>query len=461
MSLSISTLDPQPTKPVASAWRRINTPIPVPESVPLIERLRAVEPRSMAAMPPVVWHEAEGFLVRDRYGNQWIDLTSGIVMASAGHAHPKIVDTIHAAADRKLLATYAFASEARLMLLEKLVALSPVSDAKAILFSAGTEATEAAMMLMRRHGRQIDSAKSGILSFENGYHGRTLAAVMASGSPQPGDWIDRTVAGHFQIPFPFGPVCPWGHGQSRACDAGCFQQSIEALEQRGVRPDMIAGFIGEAVPGWTTKPIPPGYATALRAWADEHDILICFDEVQCGCGRTGKMFGFEHTGTVPDLFALGKGMSSSLPVSAVVGRREVMDLAAPGDMSSTHGGNPLCTQVALACLNALDEEGLVEASNRTGRKVLEALLEIQREFPQRFVSIHGPGLFISAHLKDPGTGQADVPFADAVASEAVRRGVLMFVTGRGYLKFTPPLVIEPEAALEAVDVIHDCVRDLA
>jgi 4-aminobutyrate aminotransferase-like enzyme len=137
MALGITPLEPVPTAPVQTLWRRIRTAIPAPTSVPLLERLRRAEPVSMAGLPPILWHEAEGFLVRDRYGNQWIDLTSGIVLANAGHAHPRIVEAIRRAAGPRLLATYAFPSEERLFLVERLAALAPVPEAKAILFSSG------------------------------------------------------------------------------------------------------------------------------------------------------------------------------------------------------------------------------------------------------------------------------------------------------------------------------------
>ncbi len=136
MALSNTTLQPVETRRVESRWRRIVTPIPVPESLPEIERLRSLEPRSMTGMPPIHWHEAEGFLVRDPYGNQWIDLTSGIVVANAGHSHPRIGEAIRQATDRKLLFSYAFPTEIRQQLLEKLIELTPIEDAKAILFSA-------------------------------------------------------------------------------------------------------------------------------------------------------------------------------------------------------------------------------------------------------------------------------------------------------------------------------------
>jgi len=454
-----SSITPRDTVPVQSRWRRIVTPIPVPESIPVIERLRAVEPVSMSAMPPVLWDEAEGFLVRDPYGNQWIDLTSAIVMANAGHSHPRIVEAIHRAADGKLLATYAFPATGRSAVLEKLVSLSPIPDSKAILFSAGTEATEAAMFVMRLHGRAIDPEKVGILSFAAGYHGRTLAASMAAGTPRPDDWISRGQHHHYQIPFPLSPACVWGHDASKTCDETCFERCIELLDQRGVKPERIAGFIGEPAPGWATLPIPPRFAEAMKSWADEHNILICFDEVQSGCGRTGRWFGFEHTGVVPDLFTLGKGLSSSLPVSALVGRGEIMDLPPPGEMSSTHGGNPLCAEVALASLQVIEEEDLVRKSADTGERVLKVLQGLRDEFPDRFMSVNGRGLYISAHFVDPVTGEPDVRLADEIAETAVRRGVMMFVTGRGLLKLAPPLCIDPEAAIEAAEVIRECFQE--
>jgi len=448
------------TSSVKTRWRRIETQIPVPESLPVIKRLRAAEPRSMSGMPPILWHEADGFLVRDAYGNQWIDLTSGIVVANAGHSHPRILDAIRQATDRRLLATYVFPSKARLGLLEKLIALSPIPDSKAILFCAGTEATECAMTIMRRHGRQLHPDKMGILSFEGSFHGRTLAASLAGGSEQPSDWIDRERVHHFQMPFPDCPRCPWDRPEYEQCGEACFQKCLESLAERGIEPKRIAGIISEPVPGWSTRAMPPDFAAAMAAWARTNDILVAFDEIQCGCGRTGKFFASEHLEVVPDLIALGKGLTSSLPVSAVIGGALLLDQATPGEMSSTHGGNPVCAAAALANLDVIEEENLVEASSLTGARVLDKLRSLQTAFPERVRCVDGLGLFISIHLKRPADGQPDVELADAIAMEAVRRGVLMFTTGRGYLKFTPPLCIDVEAALEAADVIHECFQHL-
>ena len=448
MAIAVSDLNPRPTTAIDSQWRRIVTPIPVPESIPIIERLRAAEPRSLAGMPPIVWHQAEGFLVRDAFGNQWIDLTSGIVLANAGHSHPRILDAIRMAVDRKLLATYAFSSSARLQLVEKLLALSPIPNSKAILFSAGTEATECMISLMRKRGRQINPHKVGILGFTDHYHGRTLGAQLAAG--QTVDWVDRERVHYFQVPFPkFQNNC-----EDKSADA-LFDRFLTSLSARGVDADQIAGLILEPVPGTTTEPIPRDFAAALAAWARRHEVLISFDEIQCGCGRTGTFFACEQTGVTPDLIALGKGLTSSLPVSAVLGPADVLDLAEPGEMSSTHGGNPVCAAAALANLQIIEEEHLVEASARTGTRVRERLRSFAAEFPASVRSVNGVGLFISIHFQHPD-GQPDVELADALALEAVRSGVLMFTTGRGYLKFTPPLMIDPAAADEAADVLREC-----
>ncbi len=460
MPLQIHDLVPVDTTAVESKWRRIVTRIPVPESVPLLMRLRSVEPRSMAGMPPVVWHEAEGFLVRDPYGNQWIDLTGGIMIANSGHANPRIRDAIRRTANGKLLLTYAFPSMQRLRLLEYLVSLSPIPDSKAILFCAGTEATECAMLLMRKHGTQQHKQKTGILSFRGSYHGRTMAAVLAGGAPANTDWLSRGQVSHYQLPFPFCPQCPWKRTSYQSCGADCFHDSLRLLEDQGTELETIAGIIFEPLPGWATWPIPCDYARALKAWADRNDVIVAADEVQTGCGRTGRFFGFEHLGIVPDLMALGKGVSSSLPVSAVVGRRSLLDMPVPGEMSSTHGGNPLCAAAALANLSAIVEEGLVERSARTGQLILRELEPLKHLFPERILSIHGQGLFISVHLRQPQTGDPDAVLADQVVHEAVRRGVLMFVTGRGFLKIAPPLSIDPQAAREAVKVLIQCLSDV-
>ena len=435
MAMSVTDLRPVQTRPVATRFRRIATPIPAPESVELIRRLREVEPRSMAGMVPIVWHQAQGFLVRDPYGNQWIDLSSGIVMANSGHAHPRIVQAIRNQLESPLLFTYAYPAEVRQRLLKRLVELAPPGLNKAILFSSGTEANECAITLMRRHGRLISPDKTGIVSLEGNYHGRTLAAKAASGADPQVDGIPREDLRHYQLPSPTK--------RGFAAD----------LKVSGLDPQRIAGVILESIPGVTTACHPVEYMHALRDWATRHRVLIAVDEIQCGVGRTGKMFAFEHYGIAPDLIVCGKGLSSSLPVSAVIGAEDVMNLAPPGEMSSTFGGNPVCAAAAEANLRLMEEEGLVERAALLGEQLESWVAPLLESYPRSVGRVAGKGLFYSIQLRNPATGQPWVEAADQVALECVRRGVLLFLTGKGFLKIVPPLMIDGEALKEAVDVL--------
>lgn len=435
MVMPVTDLTPAPVTKVATQFRRIVTDIPVPQSIELIKKLRQVEPQSMSGMVPIVWHQAQGFLVRDPYGNQWIDLSSGIVMANCGHAHPLIVEAIRSQLESPLLFTYAYPSDVRRRFLERLVSLAPPQLNKAILFSSGTEANECAISLMRHHGQKISPKKIRIISLEGNYFGRTLAAKAAGGDQGLVDGIHRELLGHFQLPYP----TPQG-----------FEADMASLN---LDPESIAGIILESIPGVTTALYPLEYMQTLRTWATQHQVLVTVDEVQCGMGRTGKTFAFEHYGIVPDLISSGKGLSSSLPISAVIGRRTVMDLAPPGEMSSTFGGNPICVAAAEANLKLLEEEKLAEKADLLGKHILKWLSSIAERYPSFVSQVNGKGLFFSLHLKNPQTREPWIELADQVVLESVRRGVLLFVTGKGFIKIVPPLVISVEALKEAVEVL--------
>lgn len=438
MALYASDLKPVETPIVHTRFRRIVTSIPVPDSLEKIQRLRAVEPLSMAGMPPVVWDRAEGFLVCDSYGNQWIDLSSGIVVANVGHAHPAILEAIRRQLDARMIFSYAFSTRIRGQLLERLVGLAPEGLNKAILFSAGTEATECAMSLMRKHGLSISSEKLGILSVESSYHGRTLSARLAGGMPGLVDGIGRESVFHYQLPLPGGP------------NSKGFEEDLAA---RRIDPAKIAGIIFESIPGWTTTLYPEIYVKHLMRWAAQHQVLVTADEIQTGMARTGRWFAFEHYGIQPDLITCGKGLSSSLPVSAVIGRQAIMDLAPPGEMSSTFGGNPVCVAAALASLDIIEGEKLVERSASLGRELAEALNTLASRYRRHIRMHNGAGLFYSVHLQNPETGAPLTELCDEIVMSCVRSGVMLFLTGRGFFKIVPPLTIDREALFEALDVI--------
>ena len=442
MVFDLNDLTPVATKKVETRYRRITTSIPVPESIAPIQRLRAVEPKGAHGMPPIFWHQAEGFLIRDPYGNQWIDLTSGIVVANVGHAHPKIIKAVKEQIDSPLIFTYIFSSDVRTRLLERIAKLAPVELNKAVVFCSGSEANECAISLMRRHGLTISPDKIGILSMEESFHGHTLATAFTMGPPGLVDGINREAAFHTQLPRP---------------DSTRSKGFLEDLETLKVNPDKIAGIILESITGWATKPYPQKYIESVMTWAREHQVLVTMDEVQAGMGRSGRLFAFEHYGIVPDLITCGKGLSSSLPVSAVKGRKELMDLPG-GSMSSTFGGNPVCAAAALACLDVIEEEKLVERSMTLGEKLaveLEAIADRHR----RYINwVDGRGLFRSIHLKDPVTGEQVPGLVNEMTMECIRRGVMLFHTGR-FFKIVPPLIIEEDALFEAIGVISDVFDD--
>jgi 4-aminobutyrate aminotransferase / (S)-3-amino-2-methylpropionate transaminase / 5-aminovalerate transaminase len=444
---------------IETRYRRIVSGIPHPGSLPLIEELARIEPVSMAGFPPVVWDRAVGFQVWDAFGNRWIDFSSAVVLANAGHANPRIGAALRAQLDSELWHSYCNPSQIRLRTVTALAEIAPPALDKVFLLSTGAEAVECALKLMRLHGRSVAPEKIHILSFLRSFHGRTMGAQMAGGYLDQQEWMGSKPPGFHHIPYPECPRCPWGRERYDACGEECLERGLEGLRAQGVTDDLFAGVISETFQGPTVAFMPPDYVRALRSWATEHGALLAFDEIQAGFGRTGRWFGFEHYGVEPDLFVLGKGMTSSLPMSAVIGRGAVLDLAAHGEMSSTHTGNPLCCAAALANIGAIREDGLLAnaaALEPVARRALEA---VRDRFPGRVGAINGRGLVWGIYILDPATGEPDVELARRVVTCCMEQGLLMLQTGRGTLKIAPPLCIPLDAFLEGVGVIEGALGE--
>jgi len=229
--------------------------------------------------------------------------------------------------------------------------------------------------------------------------------------------------------------------------------------EAGIADEMFAGVISETFQGPTVAFMPRGYAQALRQWASEHQVLLIFDEIQAGFGRTGKWFGFEHYGVAPDLVCLGKSITSSLPMSAVVGRAEILDLPGYGQMSSTHTGSPLCGAAAIANIEAIRDEHMVENAAKLEMVAREKLTAIRQRFPDHVGTINGKGLVWGVHLIDPDSAELDVELADAVTVRCMQLGLIMLRTMRGTLKIAPPLCVTEEALLEGLGVIEEAIAD--
>ena len=444
---------------IETKYRRIVSEIPHPQSRALIAQLEQIEPRSMGGVPPVVWDRAEGFQVWDPYGNCWLDFSSSVVLANAGHAHPAIGKAVRDQLERKLWHNYCNPSEIRLAAVKTLQEILPPYLDKVFLLTTGSEAIECAIKLVRLHGRNIAPDKIHVLSFYNSFHGRTMAAQAAGGYTDQQEWMGRKPDGFHHIPFPECARCPWGKQKYQNCGRECLERGLDQLREQGLEERCFAGVIAETYQGPTVAFMPTAYAGALREWADAHQALLVFDEIQAGFGRTGRWFGVEHYGIEADLVCMGKGMTSSLPMSAVAGRAAILDLPPHGQMSSTHTGNPLCCAAAMANIQALRDENLVENAALLEAVTREALKRLRGKFPQHVGAIIGKGLAWAIYLLDPATGQLDPELGKRVTTRCMQLGLLMLQTGRGTLKIAPPLCISAEALLEGIGVIADALRE--
>ncbi len=445
--------------PVATKYRKIQTAIPAPETLQILLDLEKYESRSMHGQLPVVWDKAEDFQVYDMCRNCWIDFTSTIFVANAGHANPQITSAIQKTIDHKLLHTYTFPHEIRSLFLKKLIELTTNQFEKAFLLSSGTEATECAIKLMRMHGQNISPTKLGIISFQGAMHGRTMGAEMLKGDPFQSAWIGYRDPNMYHLPFPY----PWAAKDStdeKYDWAKHFEEDMCILEADGLNFDDIAGIMIESYLGWGAIFYPVAYIKALVDFAKEHKCLVAFDEIQGGFGRTGKLFVYQHYDVEPDLLCLGKALSGSLPLSAVIGSQNIMDLPELGSMSSTHSANPLCCAVGLANLEVLESGNLIAESERKGAILHQRLREIKERYADRIDYIFGKGLLAGVLFRDPKKGGPDGLFASRVCEKAMQKGLLLVHTGRDSIKIGPPLTIPDEALVEGIDVLKESIEEL-
>jgi 4-aminobutyrate aminotransferase/(S)-3-amino-2-methylpropionate transaminase len=445
-------LIPKRVPRVETPFRRIVTELPVPQSLPILERLYKYEPVAMRGQPPIVWDHAEGFQVYDAYGNQWIDWSSGVLITNAGHGRREIVEAITKQAQSQLLTNYCFPSEIRSRLVEKLASILPEPLKKVFLLTTGSETVECAIKLCRSHGLKAGGrSKNVVVSFDKAFHGRTLGAQQAGGIPALKEWIGNLDPGFVQVEFPDG---------FRTTDTS-FDFFERTLREKGIEPQHVAGVILETYQGGSAAFAPPAYMQSLRQWCTGRKALLVCDEVQAGFGRCGTLWGFEHYGIVPDVACFGKGISSSMPLAAVAGRPDVMDMHPSGSMTSTHTGNPICCAAALASIDLVLNENLAGNARTVGGVLHEKLRELQSHYRQ-IGSVDGKGLVAGMACVLPGSKEPDPDLAFDVVRRAVEKGVLMFTPvgfGGATVKIAPPLVITKEAILDSVSALTEAFAE--
>lgn len=438
---------------VETKHRKICTSIPAPDTISTLNECSKYEPYSMNNQLPIVWDKAIGYQVFDKSGNIWIDFTSTIFVANVGHAHPKICKAISDMTSKGLLNAYYYPTDVRAELAKLLVKISPDKLNKVFFLSTGSESTEAAIKMMRIFGMKKRESKSIIVAYENSFHGKTMGAQMAGGKIKDKKWIGYLHPEIIHIPYPY----PWLLKEKNLNGKEFFHDSITQLEKRGIKLDNIAGFITEPYQGWCAVFLPKDYAQEMRNWCNKYGALLAIDEVQSGFGRTGKLFGFEHFEIEPDIICCAKGISSSLPISAVITREDII-----GDdtsFNSTHGGNPLAVAASIASVNVLFNENLIQESQRKGKILEELLIKWRDEKPDFISDIYCKGLLAGVFLEYPDNPEKKNDFVDKIIEKAMQKGLMSIRTGSGTLKIGPPLMIPDDALVEGVEILKESLEE--
>ncbi len=447
-------LTPRKVDEVDTKHRRIRTLIPTPQSLEIINELREYESTNAIEQLPVIWDKAINHQIYDPYGNIWIDFTSSIFVTNSGHGNKDIVDKINQFTNKPLTHSYYYPTEVRLEFLKKLIRLCGGNFNKAILLSAGTEATERAIKIVKLYGKSKDIAKPTIIAWEGNYHGKTLNAQMISGQYNDHKWIDYFDPNIIHLPFPY----PWLEVYKNKTGEEIFFDHLKLLESKGLELNNIAGFFVESFQGWGAIFYPKDYIQALRNWAYKNNSLMVFDEIQAGFGRTGKMFAYEHYEVDADLVICGKGISGSLPLSAVLGKSELIELDSA--YTSTHGGHPLSCASGIGNLEIFEDKAFLSSVNAKGKVMRERLESWKNKYPERVTMILGKGLLYGIFINDPRSGELDINLTNIICERAMEKGVFSICTGRGTLKLGPPLTIPEEAIIEGLEVYEECFEEL-
>jgi 4-aminobutyrate aminotransferase len=434
----------------------IVTALPGPKAAAIINRDKAVTSPSYTRGYPLVVDHGEGAIVEDVDGNRFLDCNAGIAVCATGHSHPKVVEAIRAQAGKFLhMSGTDFYYENMVELAEKLAALAPGKSAKRVYFgNSGTEAIEAAIKLARFHTKRGQFA-----AFYGGFHGRTMGSLALTGSKsvqQRGFF--PVMPGVHHTPYPYAYRSSAANAD--ACAMDCIRNIEDVLFRHKVAPEDVAAFVVEPIQGEGGYVVPPKrFFDELRKLADKHGILIVADEVQCGMGRTGKMFASEHFGLVPDIIATAKGIASGMPLSAIITRADIMNWS-PGAHASTFGGNPVCVAAALATIDLIERELMANAA--TVGAHMKTRLD---EFPKRFPivgDVRGLGLMIGIEIvRDQTTKERAPDLRDKIETLCFERGLLVLGAGPNTVRICPPLVISKDQADFAVDTLAGVIATLS
>jgi 4-aminobutyrate aminotransferase len=430
----------------------IRMPLPGPKAQALIARDRLVTTPSYPRDYPFVMARGRGAEAWDVDGNRFLDFMSGIGVASTGHAHPQVVEAVKAAADDFLHISSDYWHERMTRLAERINQLDPMREPVQVLIcQSGTESVEGALKLAR-----YVTGRPRFIGFLGAFHGRSMGALSftASKYTQQAGFFP-TMPGVTHVPYPntYRPLFA-GADQGRAV-----LDYIEMLFQYNVPAAEVAAIVVEPIQGEGGYLVPPdGFLAGLRALCDRHGILLIFDEVQCGIGRSGRMFASQHWGVSPDIMTLAKGLASGLPMGLVVARRTHMEKWKRGAHGNTFGGNPLCCAAALATLDLVEREYAANAAT-VGEYFIGRLRDLQKRFPS-IGEVRGKGLMIGMELiTDPASRAPARKLCEAVLTRAYHHGLLLLSCGQSTVRFIPPLMINRGHVDEALALLEPALTE--
>ncbi len=433
--------------PAVRQARRLVTPIPGPKSVELMARKTSAVASGVGTTMPVFTAHAGGGLLEDVDGNILIDLGSGIAVTTVGAAEPRVV-----AAVQEQVAAFTHTCfmvtpyEGYVAVAEHLNRLTPGDHEKrTALFNSGAEAVENAVKIARHH-----TGKDAVVVFDHAYHGRTNLTMAMTAKSMPykhgfGPFASEVYRAPLSYPYRDGGL----DGATAAARA------IDVIEKQ-VGADNLAAVVIEPIQGEGGFIVPAaGFLSALAEWCTANGVVFVADEVQSGFARTGAMFACEHDGVVPDLIVTAKGIAGGLPLSAVTGRAEMMDAVHVGGLGGTYGGNPIACAAALAVIETIEADGLVERARQIEELVVGRLRAIG-ERDSRIGDVRGRGAMLAVELVEAGTDTPDPVLAKEIATRSHAEGVIVLTCGTygNVLRFLPPLSITDEQLNEAFDVIE-------
>ena len=441
-----------------SASPRLVVSPPGPKARELLKRDERFVSPSYARFYPLVVESAQGCLVKDVDGNEYIDLNAGIACLNVGHNHPKVVSAIKDQCDRFLhYSNTDFYYEGVVDLAEKLAEIAPGGFEKKVYFgNSGTEAIEAAVKLAKWHTR-----KQLFIGFINAFHGRTVGSLSFTASkPTQRRYFSPLMSGVTHVPYAYCYRCPFKLSHP-GCDYWCVDFIDEFVLQKYAPHEDVAAIIFEPIQGEGGYVVPPpDYFRRIKKLADKNGLLTIADEVQSGIGRTGKWFAIEHWNVEPDIICSAKALASGLPISATIASARVMDWPG-GSHASTFGGNPLSCAAALAVIEVVIEEKLLDNANKQGSYVLKRLSEFGGQ--SKIVGdVRGKGLMIGVELVEDKEGKK--PAAEKAREVMVRswkRGVAIVTCGVSTLRLAPPLTIQKELLDAALDIVEDVITEVA